>query len=72
MPVDKILAKNPIAIILSGGPSSVYECGAPNIDKKLFEAGVPILGIYYGFQVMARALGGKVGKTDIREYSKLL
>ncbi len=70
MPVEEILAKNPVAIILSGGPSSVYEEGAPNISADLFEAGVPVLGICYGFQVMAKAMGGKVGETKIREYGK--
>ncbi|MDN6794987.1 MAG: glutamine-hydrolyzing GMP synthase [Propionibacterium sp.] len=68
MPVDEILAKDPAAIILSGGPSSVYAEGAPGIDPALFSAGVPVLGICYGFQVMAQALGGRVGRTGTREY----
>ena len=59
MPVDEILAKDPKAIILSGGPASVFEPGAPTIDTKVFESGVPVLGICYGFQVMAYELGGK-------------
>ncbi|PFG40512.1 GMP synthase (glutamine-hydrolysing) [Georgenia soli] len=67
-PVDDILAKDPAAIILSGGPSSVYEEGAPVTDPELFDAGVPVLGICYGFQSMARALGGKVARTGTREY----
>ncbi|WP_418607845.1 glutamine-hydrolyzing GMP synthase [Georgenia sp. SUBG003] len=67
-PVHDILAKDPAAIILSGGPSSVYEEGAPATDPELFDAGVPVLGICYGFQSMARALGGKVAKTGTREY----
>ena len=68
MPVADMLAKDPAAIILSGGPSSVYEDGAPSIDAAVFEAGVPVLGICYGFQTMAHALGGKVGRTGTREY----
>ena len=64
----QMLAKNPSAIILSGGPSSVYAEGAPSIDPAVFEAGVPVLGICYGFQVMAQALGGTVGRTGTREY----
>ncbi|MCO6558007.1 MAG: glutamine-hydrolyzing GMP synthase [Bifidobacterium sp.] len=70
MPVDEMLAKDPKAIILSGGPASVYEPGAPDIDKKIFEAGVPVLGICYGFQVMANELGGKVDKAALGEYGK--
>lgn len=68
MPVEEMLAKKPAAIILSGGPSSVYADGAPTIDPALFEAGVPVLGICYGFQTMAQALGGTVGRTGTREY----
>ena len=66
--VEQMLAKNPAAIILSGGPSSVYEEGAPSVDPALFEAGVPVLGICYGFQAMANALGGTVAQTGVREY----
>lgn len=66
--VEQMLAKNPAAIILSGGPSSVYEEGAPFVDPALFEAGVPVLGICYGFQAMASALGGTVAQTGVREY----
>ena len=65
---EQIMAKNPAAIILSGGPSSVYAEGAPAVSEGLFEAGVPVLGICYGFQAMANALGGKVAKTGLREY----
>lgn len=70
MPVDEILAKDPKAIILSGGPASVFEPGAPTIDTKVFESGVPVLGICCGFQVMAYELGGKVDKAALGEYGK--
>ncbi|PMC45143.1 GMP synthase (glutamine-hydrolyzing) [Peptoniphilus lacrimalis] len=70
MPVEEMLAKDPKAIILSGGPASVYEPGAPKIDTKIFEAGVPVLGICYGFQVMAHELGGVVDKAALGEYGK--
>jgi len=67
---EAILAKNPAAIILSGGPSSVYSEGAPSVGADLFEAGVPVLGICYGFQAMANALGGTVAETGLREYGR--
>jgi GMP synthase (glutamine-hydrolysing) len=68
MPIAEMLAKDPAAIILSGGPASVYAPGAPQVDAKLFDAGVPVFGICYGFQAMARALGGTVAHTGDREY----
>ncbi|SFR09309.1 GMP synthase (glutamine-hydrolyzing) [Lentzea waywayandensis] len=68
--VSEILDKNPLAIVLSGGPSSVYEENAPQVDPKLFETGVPVFGICYGFQAMARALGGAVEQTGTREYGR--
>ncbi|WP_445727700.1 glutamine-hydrolyzing GMP synthase [Herbiconiux oxytropis] len=64
----EIAAKNPVGIVLSGGPSSVYEEGAPALDPGILELGVPVMGICYGFQVMAKALGGEVAKTGAREY----
>jgi GMP synthase (glutamine-hydrolysing) len=70
MPVSKMLEKKPKAIILSGGPSSVYEAGAPTLDPKIFEAGIPIFGICYGFQVMASALGGVVTQTGKSEFGR--
>ena len=68
MPVAEMLAKHPLAIILSGGPSSVYAEGAPQVDAKLFDTGLPIFGICYGFQAMANALGGEVAKTGLSEF----
>ncbi|GAB3251177.1 glutamine-hydrolyzing GMP synthase [Arthrobacter pigmenti] len=65
---EQMLAKNPLAIILSGGPSSVYAPEAPGVQADLFEAGVPVLGICYGFQAMANSLGGTVAQTGMREY----
>jgi len=70
MAISKMLEKKPTAIILSGGPSSVYEAGAPTLDPKIFEAGVPIFGICYGFQVMAAALGGVVTQTGKSEFGR--
>jgi GMP synthase (glutamine-hydrolysing) len=64
----EIEAKNPAAIILSGGPSSVYADDAPGIDPALFDTDIPVFGICYGFQAMALALGGSVDRTGRREY----
>ncbi|GIE79203.1 GMP synthase [glutamine-hydrolyzing] [Actinoplanes philippinensis] len=72
MPVAEMLAKDPAAIILSGGPSSVYEPGAPTLDAGLFAHDVPVFGICYGFQAMAQALGGTVAHTGSREYGRTL
>ena len=68
MSVEEMLAKNPKAIILSGGPSSVYAEGAPAAPEGLFATGVPTFGICYGFQVMAQTLGGEVARTGTAEY----
>jgi GMP synthase (glutamine-hydrolysing) len=68
LPVREILAREPAAVILSGGPASVYDEDAPQVERELFEAGVPVLGICYGFQAMAQALGGEVAHTGLREY----
>ncbi|MFH8614291.1 glutamine-hydrolyzing GMP synthase [Streptomyces sp. NPDC017979] len=70
MPVAEMLAKKPKAIILSGGPSSVYAEEAPTLDRALFEAGVPVFGMCYGFQLMATTLGGTVDNTGAREYGR--
>jgi GMP synthase (glutamine-hydrolysing) len=70
MPVQEMLAKRPKAIILSGGPSSVYADGAPPAPPGLFDAGVPVLGICYGFQLMVAGLGGTVERTGAAEYGR--
>ena len=70
MSAHDMLAKDPAAIILSGGPSSVYEEGAPAVDSAIYESGVPVMGICYGFQLMAQALGGTVAKTGLSEFGR--
>src|ERR1700753_3369385 len=69
MPVDEMLAKRPRAIILSGGPASVYAEGAPAAPVGLFDAGVPVFGICYGHQVLVQELGGTVERTGAAEYA---
>jgi GMP synthase (glutamine-hydrolysing) len=69
-PLEDILARDPKGIVFSGGPASVYEPGAPTCDPRLFDAGIPILGICYGMQLMAQVLGGKVTPGTLREYGK--
>ncbi len=68
--VEEIAAKNPVALVLSGGPSSVYAEGAPALDAKVFDLDLPVFGICYGFQAMAQALGGTVAHTGTREYGR--
>ena len=70
MPVDEMMARQPKAIILSGGPASVYADGAPQTDPALFEHGVPVFGICYGFQAMVLALGGAVARTGGSEFGR--
>ncbi|MEO6821172.1 MAG: glutamine-hydrolyzing GMP synthase [Candidatus Nanopelagicales bacterium] len=70
MTVAELLAREPLAIILSGGPSSVYAPGAPQVDPELFTTGVPTFGICYGFQAMAQALGGEVSRTGLSEFGR--
>ena len=66
--LDEIRSYSPVGIVLSGGPSSVYDKDAPVADKRVFELGLPVLGICYGLQYMVYALGGKVRAADKREY----
>ena len=68
--VEEIVAKNPLAVVLSGGPSSVYADGAPKLDPALFDHDTPVFGICYGFQAMAGALGGTGAETGTREYGR--
>jgi GMP synthase (glutamine-hydrolysing) len=69
-PVEKLKELNPKGIIFSGGPSSVYEEGAPHSDERIYDMGVPILGICYGMQLMSHHLKGKVESAKVREYGK--
>src|SRR5690606_30805565 len=69
-PPEEILAKDPAAIILSGGPSSVYAEDAPGLDAAVVTSGVPVFGICYGFQAMSQVLGGQVARTGQREYGE--
>ncbi|MEJ7628873.1 MAG: glutamine-hydrolyzing GMP synthase [Nocardioidaceae bacterium] len=70
MSAAEMLARGPKAIILSGGPQSVYVEGAPQLDTAILDARVPVLGICYGFQAMARALGGDVRRTGVSEFGR--
>ncbi len=72
LPASELAARRPAGIVLSGGPASVYEAGAPALDPGVFELGVPVLGICYGHQLMARTLGGEVAATGQREYGRTL
>jgi GMP synthase (glutamine-hydrolysing) len=69
-PIEKIKTLNPIGIIFTGGPNSVYEENSPQISKEIFELGIPVLGICYGCQLMAHVLGGTVSTATMREYGK--
>jgi GMP synthase (glutamine-hydrolysing) len=70
LPLEEIRRRKPLAIVLSGGPSSVYEAGAPMVSPELFGLGVPVLGICYGAQIVAKLLGGRVAAADKREYGR--
>ena len=72
LPIEKIRSLQPVGIILSGGPSSVYEDGAPKPSRDIFELGVPVLGICYGLQIIADQLGGKVDPFARREFGKAI
>jgi GMP synthase (glutamine-hydrolysing) len=67
---QEVRARNPLALVLSGGPASVYAEGAPKVDSAIFELGVPTLGICYGMQLMAQDLGGRVERTGVSEFGK--
>jgi len=67
---EEIIQYKPSAIILSGGPSSVYEAGAPQLNQAILDLGIPIFGICYGFQAIAKAVGGSVEHNDIAEYGR--
>jgi GMP synthase (glutamine-hydrolysing) len=69
-PVEALRARRPLALVLSGGPASVYSDGAPDVDPALYELGVPVLGICYGMQLLARDLGGKVEHTGASEFGR--
>jgi GMP synthase (glutamine-hydrolysing) len=68
--VEEIKDRDPVAIVLSGGPASVYAEGAPQLDPAVFDLGVPVFGICYGFQAMAQVLGGTVAHTGTSEYGR--
>jgi GMP synthase (glutamine-hydrolysing) len=67
---DEVMRRNPVALVLSGGPASVYAERAPRVDPGLFELGIPALGICYGAQLMALDLGGRVERTGVSEFGK--
>src|SRR5437588_12629738 len=68
--VEEVLRRQPKGVILSGGPASVYEDGAPPLDPRLLELGVPVLGICYGMQLLARELGGQVEGAEVGEFGR--
>jgi GMP synthase (glutamine-hydrolysing) len=69
-PLESLAAARPAGIVLSGGPKSIHEPDAPAVDRRLFELGIPVLGICYGQQAMAAALGGEVARTNLAEFGR--
>ena len=70
VPVEEVAARKPRGIILSGGPASVYAEGAPALDERLLELGVPVMGICYGMQLLVHALGGRVEQAEVGEFGR--
>jgi GMP synthase (glutamine-hydrolysing) len=70
VPAETLRARRPHALVLSGGPASVYTENAPRVDPEIFELGVPVLGICYGMQLMAQELGGRVDRTGVSEFGR--
>src|ERR1700677_2412347 len=69
-PLEQIEKRNPRGIILSGGPASVYEKGAPPLERGLLELGIPVMGICYGMQLLVHELGGRVEQADVGEFGR--
>jgi len=70
VPLEQIIERQPRGIILSGGPASVYADGAPALDERLLELGIPVLGICYGMQLLVHSLGGRVEQADVGEFGR--
>src|SRR5438270_7039150 len=70
LPLEEIARRKPRGIILSGGPASVYADGAPRLDRRLLELGIPVLGICYGMQLLVHELGGRVEEAEVGEFGR--